>query len=155
MPQRLVSWCPPPSGTLKFNVDGASIGNPGPSGAGGVIRDHKNQIVGFFSLNLGFGGAVEAETEAILFALRFCQQFMLCNVMIESKSLIVVGWVNNNTNTPANLLNELNQIDFLQDEVHCIEIRHIFREANSTADNPPKEGCNRVVNVWNLCVPKP
>lgn len=38
--KRLVAWSPPSSGVLKFNVDGASKGNPGPCGAGGVIEIH-------------------------------------------------------------------------------------------------------------------
>jgi len=32
-------WKPPPHGFLKVNIDGASKGNPGLAGFGGVIRD--------------------------------------------------------------------------------------------------------------------
>lgn len=54
-PQRSVAWSPPSPGFLKFNVDGASQGNPGPSGIGGVIRNHNNVILGYFSKNIGHG----------------------------------------------------------------------------------------------------
>jgi hypothetical protein len=33
------NWKPPPEGSLKLNVDGASKGNPRRTGTGGVIRD--------------------------------------------------------------------------------------------------------------------
>src|ERR1044072_4468521 len=125
--QRLVLWSPPSFGVLKFNVDGASQGNPGPSGAGGILRDHKKEILGLFSLNLGLGGAVDAEAKAILFALKFCHQFMISNPIIESDSQVVVGWFNNKLYRPAQLLNVLNQIDLLRGETHCIEVRFIYR----------------------------
>lgn len=37
--KKLVDWSPPQSGEMKFNVDGASRGKPGPAGIGGVPRD--------------------------------------------------------------------------------------------------------------------
>ena len=46
--QGRVIWSPPPSGCFKFNVDGASKGNPGLSGVGGILRDHNKDIRGPF-----------------------------------------------------------------------------------------------------------
>ena len=34
-----VSWSSPPMRFLKFNVDGAARGKPGPAGIGGVLRN--------------------------------------------------------------------------------------------------------------------
>lgn len=39
--KRKVSWCPPPIGALKFDVDGAARGMPRLAGIGGVLRNHK------------------------------------------------------------------------------------------------------------------
>src|ERR1044072_7192116 len=94
------------------------------------------------------GSAEEAETKAIMYALRFCQQFCFSNLIIECDSSTVVGWVNNSVSRPANLLNVLNQIDFLSTEVNYIEIRHIFRESNVYADSLAKEACMRKENMW-------
>lgn len=44
-----LDWAPPPSGTLKFNVDGASRGKSGLAGIGGVLRDHSGSISVVFS----------------------------------------------------------------------------------------------------------
>ena len=36
-----VSWCKPSVGWYKLNSDGASVGNPGKAGGGGLIRDYQ------------------------------------------------------------------------------------------------------------------
>ncbi|KAL0421826.1 UNVERIFIED_CONTAM: hypothetical protein Slati_3205500 [Sesamum latifolium] len=41
----LVRWQQPRDGWCKLNGDGASKGNPGPSGAGGLIRDNHGRLV--------------------------------------------------------------------------------------------------------------
>ncbi|XP_057432300.1 uncharacterized protein LOC130725057 [Lotus japonicus] len=145
---RTTTWQPPTLGTLKFNVDGASQGNPGPSGLGGVLRDHQNRVFGYFSINSGFGWAFEAEVRAILKALQFCQEFMVYEVYIESDSTAAVGWINSKLNRPWKLLNELNQIDFLLELTKCSKVSHIYREANETADSLAKVGCNRSNSLW-------
>ena len=35
----VLQWSKPPTGFLKFNVDGSTIGKPGPAGIDGVLRD--------------------------------------------------------------------------------------------------------------------
>lgn len=40
------TWTPPKPSWLKLNFDGASRGNPSPSGIGYVIRDHSGVIIG-------------------------------------------------------------------------------------------------------------
>eukprot|EP00253_Pinus_taeda_P003217 PITA_03217 len=46
-------WQPPPQGFMKCNIDGASKGNPGMAGYGGVIRDQKGFIKTIFHSHLG------------------------------------------------------------------------------------------------------
>eukprot|EP00253_Pinus_taeda_P033659 PITA_33659 len=46
-------WTPPPTDMFKINFDGASKGNPGHSGFGGLIRDHKGNNIAIF---LGYHG---------------------------------------------------------------------------------------------------
>ena len=45
---KLVRWEKPPSGWTKLNMNGASLGNPGVAGCGGIMRDERgNWVVGF------------------------------------------------------------------------------------------------------------
>ena len=46
-------WHPPPKGYLKCNIDGASKGNPGIAGYGGVLRDEEGIIIFIFHYHLG------------------------------------------------------------------------------------------------------
>ena len=45
---KLVRWEKPPSGWTKLNMNGASLGNLGVAGCGGIMRDERgNWVVGF------------------------------------------------------------------------------------------------------------
>ncbi|TYG84644.1 hypothetical protein ES288_D01G265800v1 [Gossypium darwinii] len=39
------AWIPPDAGSPKFNVDGASRGNPKRAGCGGVLRDDNGKLL--------------------------------------------------------------------------------------------------------------
>ena len=64
--------------------------------------------------------------------------------------MLAIGWVNNKHNRPARLLSDLNRIDRLMVEVHCVGVIHAFREANSAADHLAKEGVDRASPLWVL-----
>lgn len=50
MERRMVFWAlAPPSGVLKFNVDGEARGKTGPAGLGGVLRNGKGEVLFMFS----------------------------------------------------------------------------------------------------------
>lgn len=139
---RSAKWSLPAAGIWKVNVDGAARGSPGTCGIGGILRNARNEIKGFFSKNLGIGYAFEAETMAVLEALSLCHQHCIQNIIVESDSTIVVGWINSRRNRPWKLAGVLNQIDALIPLVRCLEIRHVFREANTEADALAKRGSN-------------
>lgn len=40
-----VIWQKPAAQWVKLNVDGASKGNPGPAGIGGIIRDSRSNLI--------------------------------------------------------------------------------------------------------------
>ncbi|CAI9756943.1 unnamed protein product [Fraxinus pennsylvanica] len=50
-----VSWRKPATGWVKLNVDGSSVGNSGPCGGGGVIRDHYGNLVVSLWVKYGHG----------------------------------------------------------------------------------------------------
>ncbi|XP_057447959.1 uncharacterized protein LOC130739623 [Lotus japonicus] len=116
---------------------------------GGILRYREGKVLGIFSRKVEVRQADEAEVLAILYALMFCQQFMVLAVEIESDSTLVVGWVSEAKNRPWNLTNELNMIDYLLPVVACNWVTHILREGNAEADELAKEGCFRVEPVWS------
>lgn len=70
---KLDFWHPPPKGFLKFNIDGASKGNPGMTGHGGVLRDEKGSIIFMFYCHLGKA----TNNMAKLMAMEQCLDFLV------------------------------------------------------------------------------
>jgi len=48
-----VMWSPPMTNRFKWNVDGSSIGKPGPSRISGVLQNHHGILLGIFLCRLG------------------------------------------------------------------------------------------------------
>ena len=67
-------WEAPVAGWVILNTDGAAKGNPGPAGAGGVIRGDKGEWIVGFSENLGHCSSVKAEICAILRGLSIARE---------------------------------------------------------------------------------
>jgi hypothetical protein len=49
-----IKWKPSDLGWAKLNTDGASLGNPGIAGGGGLIRDSDGSWVGGFAQAIGY-----------------------------------------------------------------------------------------------------
>ncbi|GAU41047.1 hypothetical protein TSUD_374010 [Trifolium subterraneum] len=58
---REIIWQPPLLNWFKFNIDGASSGNPDNASCGGVFRDHNADFVYAFAEPLGFASSYFAE----------------------------------------------------------------------------------------------
>ncbi|XVF54250.1 hypothetical protein PTKIN_Ptkin05aG0165200 [Pterospermum kingtungense] len=63
--RKQVSWVCPPLGSLKFNIDGAASGQPGPAGIGGILRDCNANIKMRFSKSIGIVDSSLAEVLAV------------------------------------------------------------------------------------------
>eukprot|EP00253_Pinus_taeda_P028396 PITA_28396 len=59
------SWLPPPRHRFKLNFDGASKGNPGKAGFGGIFRDHKGSPLLIYLGNIGWDTNNSAELEGL------------------------------------------------------------------------------------------
>ena len=79
-----VCWCLPPFGVLKFNVDAAAKGKLGLAGIGGVLRNHKGEVIYMFFEHVGIKDSNEVEVLAILEALRICHSSYQQNLIVES-----------------------------------------------------------------------
>lgn len=128
----LVRWIAPPFGKAKLNVDGASKGNLRVAGCGGVLRCHCAFIFAF-SRCLGFGTSVYAELSALKYGLMLCCKKNIHKVVVETDSLLVVNWLNNETEPPQQYRELLEDILKLRNQMFC-KVGHVYREANSLAD---------------------
>ncbi|MCI14308.1 ribonuclease H protein [Trifolium medium] len=62
-------WQPPLNTWIKCNIDGASKGNPGIAGCGGIFRNHAADMLYCFAEPLGFASAYQAELSAAMAAI--------------------------------------------------------------------------------------
>ncbi|XVE80966.1 hypothetical protein DITRI_Ditri15bG0024200 [Diplodiscus trichospermus] len=93
-----ISWVSPNVGELKFNVDGSALGKPGPTGIGGILRDHLGIKKMAFSKPTGIADSNIAELMAIREAFILFISLPWCSthkLIIESDSTNAVKWVLN------------------------------------------------------------
>ncbi|XVF83888.1 hypothetical protein PTKIN_Ptkin16aG0529800 [Pterospermum kingtungense] len=99
-------WAEPLVGIVKFNVDGSTIGKPGPAGIGRVLRNHSGDELIRFSKFVGVIESNEAEYLAIREALILflsSRWFDNHSLTIESDSSVAVSWLNNLNSAPWRL----------------------------------------------------
>lgn len=128
-----IRWYMPHVG-WKWNIDGSSLGNPGHSGGGMVLRDPTGAVVFADSIYFGHGTSLFAESMALLYGLRRCNDFGFSSVQVETDSQLLVFFLVSHSPWPW----QLHSILF---EAQCLlssfpyPLVHIFREANSVADS--------------------
>eukprot|EP00253_Pinus_taeda_P019962 PITA_19962 len=87
------SWQCPPDGGLKLNFDGASRGNPGSAGIGGVFRNQKGEILHIYYRALGESTNNEMEFVALEHGLRIAKSRNFHNLIAEGDSSLVITTV--------------------------------------------------------------
>ncbi|MQL84127.1 hypothetical protein Taro_016630 [Colocasia esculenta] len=125
---KFVRWIPPLHG-LMLNVDGASKGNPGPCGGGGIFRDPNGNVSMAFSHYYGAGSSISAEVRAmhdgVLFAIE--KGFSLSSIC--SDSLILVNSLRTGVVPFWDCYRWWRLVlDFVQ--LLGVPVNHVFREAN-------------------------
>ena len=95
----LIQWKAPLDDWVKLNIDGASRGNPGPAGCGGVVRDSAGTWLASFSAKLGVCTSVKAELMALVHGLKVVQDKGFKNIIIDMDSKLIV----NTMKIPASL----------------------------------------------------
>lgn len=80
-----------------MNVDGCSKGNPGVAGAGALIRDSMGTWMQNFAVNTGICTSVRAELWAVVTGLDLAWTLGLCQVILDTDSILVVGLITKST----------------------------------------------------------
>ncbi|KAK9288313.1 hypothetical protein L1049_016764 [Liquidambar formosana] len=141
-----VFWHPPIADWIKVNTDGLSKGNPGIAASGGVFRNYRGFMKGFFGLCLGIQTAFFAELKSVILAVSFAWEKGWHSLWIESDSSAVISSLQNYTfKPPWPLLNEWRNCLSLIKKMNVI-FSHIYREGNSIADKI----ANLALNFFDL-----
>ena len=141
-------WKPPPHGFLKVNIDGASKGNPGLAGFGGVTRDEQGRIKEIFYSHLGKATNNMAELMALEQCLEILVDLNSQNVIIEADSELIIKaakkMCNGTTSEKVSKHWRLSQVfhcihNHLQ-TLRTINFVHVKRKANMLVDRLANEG---------------
>ncbi|OVA08894.1 Reverse transcriptase zinc-binding domain [Macleaya cordata] len=100
---------------------------------GGVIRDDQGILLAAFHSFYGSGSNNLAETRALLDGLLLCQQLGITNSIVNVDSNLVAGWYNQKHNIPWHLFSWWQRIREATENLN-INLRHVYRELNSSAD---------------------
>jgi ribonuclease HI len=122
-------------------IDGASLGNPGHSGAGIISYDEQGKEVWRESVHLGTMTNNMAEYEALVRALRRAREMSVTSVFVYTDSQLVANQVLGSYKVKNDRLKVyLQEAKTLIGDFNSFEIRYIPRERNGLADKLAKNG---------------
>ena len=141
--ETLIHWQSPPAGWKVLNTDGASKGNPGTAGGGGVIRGDRGEWICGFGEAMGICSSMKAEIKAVLRGLKLAFQMNIDQLWVQVDSATLAGLLKGDIMVPAEHQPLLHQChDLLQQDGWRVIISHCYREANKVADALANIGCN-------------
>uniref|UniRef100_A0A2N9IHI9 Reverse transcriptase domain-containing protein n=1 Tax=Fagus sylvatica TaxID=28930 RepID=A0A2N9IHI9_FAGSY len=141
----LVNWKPPPPNFFKLNTDGSVTGNPGPAGAGGIIRDHTGNWVKGFSRKIGNTNSLAAELWGLRDGLVLAQELNIKRLIIELDAKAILDLVQTANLTSLSYHPYGALISDCRSLIQAFEetrLQHTYREGNATADLLAKAGAS-------------
>lgn len=136
------AWIPPSKPSFKLNFDGASKGNPGQAGYGGIIRNHEGTPLILYYGNIGWDTNNFAELEGLRRGLQLAGEFNYYPLEMEGDSQILItmatkilnGTQVRNIATSWRLEARLENIASELQRNRAITFMHTRREGNKVAD---------------------
>ena len=137
---------------MKFTIhaDGGSRGNPGPSGAGAMIRDHLGNSVASVSKFLGHQTNNFAEYEAVILAFHELTKLVpiknrsVTSVIVKMDSELVVKQMKGEYKVKHPVLKEQHaRLTHVIGAFGKVSFTHVFRAENSDADALANEAMDR------------
>ncbi len=134
---------------FTIHADGGSRGNPGPSGAGAIIRDHLGNAVGSVSEFLGTRTNNFAEYEAVILALHTLAQLADGNasttsVVVKMDSELVVKQMNGLYKVKHPVLKDQHaRLTHAVGGFKSVTFTHVPRAQNSDADALANDAMDR------------
>ena len=137
--------------SITVNVDGASRGNPGPSGIGYCIYDHNGRIIEQDGEFIGFATSRIAEYNAMRKGINRAVELGYKTVRFVSDSLMVVNQLNGIFAVKnKDILPIYNDILKTIENFEAVSFIHVPRSQNVIADSEANSAINRVLNRKSL-----
>ena len=119
---------------LEIYIDGASGGNPGPSGIGVIVTEN-GQVIKNISVHLGIQTNNVAEYMALIFGLQEALVLRANAVRIYTDSQLLCRQVNKEYKIKSpNLIGLYHQTQHLLSAFDSTEVKYISRDKNRGAD---------------------
>ncbi|XP_057863436.1 uncharacterized protein LOC131071568 [Cryptomeria japonica] len=109
-------------------------GNPGPSGAGCVARNHQGQIIARCSQRLGAGTNNEAEVNTTFLAVPMVRKLGVVNLHLEGDSQIIVHAILKRGADDWKIDKVIQSIKRLLSTFQRFKLSHVLREGNWEVD---------------------
>lgn len=150
-----VTWSPPPEEWVKINSDGSLFPESHRAACGGILRDHQGRFLAGYSVKLGNCSILKAELWGMLHGIKIAKDRGYNKVLLESDSEVAIGLLNKGCRPhhPCSpLVHEILQVVGQDQNFHW---RHVYREANSTADSFAKNGISMLTDFRLFESPPP
>ena len=135
---------------FTIHADGGARGNPGPSGAGAVIRDGLGNIVGTVSKFLGHQTNNVAEYEAVIGAFEVLEKLVPAgerkgaSIMVKMDSMLVVKQMRGEWKVKhPNMKPQHARLRALEEKFGSVSFAHVYREENADADALANQAMDR------------
>lgn len=129
-----------------INIDGASRGNPGPSGIGYFIKDTNGKIIERGGEFIGFTTARSAEYFAMKKGIERAVELGIKSARFISDSLMVVNQLNGIMKPKnADIIPIYNSIQTLLKNFESVSFAHVPREENVVADEEANKAIDAVL----------
>ena len=93
--ERFIRWERPIRSWFKLNTDGASLGNPGAAGGGGILCNDSGSWVRAFVRNIGTTTSVLAKLWALKDGLQMCLNMQINTLEVELDVKVISNLMNN------------------------------------------------------------
>lgn len=118
-----------------MNTDGASRGNPGLAGGGGIIRDHSCVLQYAFSANFGSCTTFRAEIKALEIGLDLAIRMGVKKIMIQMDNVAAVSAISNDEPYGRDCVHVIHSCrNMIKNNDWEVSIFHVYREGNRAAD---------------------
>lgn len=139
-PSLSTSWYPSKKDVTVLNVDGSSLGNPGRSGFGGLLRRSDGTWIVGFAGSLGFSEILQAELMAILKGLSLAWDLGIRRLVCCSDSKMAIDIIEKACNLFHVYAVLIQNIKDLLMKDWLVTLIHTWREGNAAADFLAKLG---------------